>query len=959
MIPERWQEIKKVLAGALERTPEQRSAYLAEACAEPELRREVESLIAAQEKAGSSFMERPPMGSNEALKSGSKLGPYEIIARLGVGGMGEVYRARDTRLNRTVAIKVLRDHLADRVGVRERFEREARTIASLNHAHICTLHDVGREGGTDYLVMEYVEGETLAARLRKGPLPVEQVLQYSIEIADALDKAHRKGITHRDLKPGNIMLTKSGTKLLDFGLAKLQQEMAPNAQLSQLPTASEPLTAQGTILGTLQYMAPEQLEGKEADARTDIFAFGVVVYEMATGKKAFEGKSQASLIAKILETNPPPISSLQPMTPPALDRLVKKCLAKEPDDRWQSARDLHDELAWIAEGGSQAGVTAPVVARRRSRERMAWALAVAGLLFGTAIAGYFLLQPKNVANVVRFSVLPPAGENFFPYGGYLSLSPDGRKLAFVTGGQLARGVPGQLWVRSLDSLAAQPLPGTEGAVHPFWSPEGQYIGFFTYDGKLAKVPVSGGPPQVLCDANDGGGGTWNRDGVILFSSYSKLYRVSEAGGTPALVAAPDAARQELQYRFPQFLPDGRHFLFFLVTGTESGGYGVAGFYVEAGSLDSTKTERLFLSDSQALYALPGYLFYARQGTLLAQPFDANGLKFAGSAVPLAAGIGLNTTSFGYFSVSETGAVAYQSAAGGVISQMTWYNRNGEKLGTVGQPGLNTSSALSPDGTRLAVGVGERGARDIWIYDLKRGTASRLTANSADNLNPLWSADASRIIFTSTRAGQFDIYEQAADGLGNAEPIYVSKDQAKAVDDLAPDGRYVVYDTLGGAYLTDMWVLPLTGERKPVPFVQGNFAARAARFSPNGRYVAYASTESGRYEIYVQTFPEHLGKWQVSTTGGIEPAWRRDGKELFYLSPDNKVMAVEVNTDSANFQAGIPKPLFQAQLISGFLWRNRYLVSADGQRFLMLTPAGEAAPSAPITVVLNWPADLKP
>ena len=529
MTPERWQEIKKVLAGALERTPEQRSAYLDEACTEPELRREVESLIVAQEKADSDFMERPPMGSNEALKSGSKLGPYEIAGPLGAGGMGEVYRARDTRLNRTVAIKVLRDHLADRVGVRERFEREARTIASLNHPHICTLHDVGREDGTDYLVMEYVEGETLAARLRKGPLPLEQVLQYAIEIADALDKAHRKGITHRDLKPGNIMLTKSGTKLLDFGLAKLQQEMAPaGAQFSQLPTASEPLTAQGTILGTLQYMAPEQLEGKEADARTDIFAFGVVVYEMATGKKAFEGKSQASLIAKILETNPPPISSLQPMTPPALDRVVKRCLEKEPDERWQTASDLAKELQWIAEGGSQAGVAAPVVARRRRREELAWALAVAGLLFAAALAAYLLLQPKKADNVVRFSVPAPENARFDPDGGNLSLSPDGRKLAFVTADQ--PGKPAMLWVRSFDSLAADSFQGTERAFGPFWSPDSRYIGFFTQDAKLEKVPASGGSPQVLCDADDGNGGTWNRDGVILFSNDDKLYRVSEAGG---------------------------------------------------------------------------------------------------------------------------------------------------------------------------------------------------------------------------------------------------------------------------------------------------------------------------------------------------------------------------------------------------------------------------------------------
>ncbi len=883
------------------------------------------------------------------LTPGTKFGPYEIQSPLGAGGMGEVYRARDTRLNRIVAIKVLPDHLADSATLRERFEREARTIASLNHPHICTLHDIGREDGIDYLVMEYVEGETLAARLRKGPLPIEQVLQYAIEIADALDKAHRKGITHRDLKPGNIMLTKSGAKLLDFGLAKLKQEMAPSAQLSQLPTASEPLTAQGTILGTLQYMAPEQVEGKEADARTDIFAFGVVVYEMATGKKAFEGKSQASLIAKILETDPPPISSLQPMTPPALDRVVKKCLAKEPDKRWQDASDLCDELRWIAEGGSQAGVAAPVVARRQRRERMAWALAGAGLLLAAAIAGYFLLQPKKADNVVRFSVLPPENTRFDTNGGFLSLSPDGRKLAFVAVGQT--GASAELWVRSLDSLAADGFQGTGGIFAPFWSPDGQYIGFFTLDGKLEKVPVSGGTPQVLCDIHGAFGGTWNRDGVILFSSDSKLYRVSDAGGAPTLVAAPDAGRQELAYYFPQFLPDGRHFLLRVFVGVTTG-------YIAAGSLDSPKTVRLFESVSNALYAPPGYLFYDNQGTLVAQPFDASGLKFTGPAVPVGTGVGLTAGfGYGYFSVSQSGVLAFQTTPGGVTSQMTWYNRNGEKLGTVGQAGLYTSSALSPDGTRIAVGVGELGARDIWVYDLKRGTESRLTFSSIDNHNPLWSADGNRIIFSSTRVGERNIYEQPANGLGNVEPVYESKDQAKAVDDLAPDGRYAIYDTAGGDS-TELWGLPLTGERKPFPFVQGSFAAREARFSPNGRYVAYASTESGRYEIYVQTFPEHLGKWQISTAGGTEPAWRRDGKELFYLSADGKMMAVEVNTESANFQAGIPKPLFQAQLVEGLLWRNRYVVSADGQRFLILAPTGETA-SNPITVVVNWPVDLKP
>jgi eukaryotic-like serine/threonine-protein kinase len=886
-----------------------------------------------------------------AFTAGTKFGPYEIAAPLGAGGMGEVYRARDTRLNRTVAIKVLPDHLADRVELRERFEREARTIASLNHPHICTLYDIGREGGTDYLVMEHLEGETLAARLRKGPLPIEQVLQYAIEIADALDKAHGKGITHRDLKPGNIMLSTSGAKLLDFGLAKLKQEMAPaNAQMSQLPTMNDPLTAQGTIVGTLQYMAPEQLEGKEADTRTDIFAFGVVVYEMATGKKAFEGKSQASLIAKILETDPAPISSLQPMTPPALDRVVKKCLAKEPGKRWQAASDLCDELKWIAEGGSQAGGAAPVVARRRSRERMAWALVGAGIaiVFASAIAGYFLLQPKKADNVVRFSVPTPVNTRFDAYGGFLDLSPDGRKLAFVTAGQ-AEGSR-ELWVRSLDSLVANAFQGTEGAFAPFWSPDSQYIGFFA-NGKLEKVPVSGGTPEMLCDAHSGRGGTWNRDGVILFSNGDKLYRVSDAGGTPMLVGPPDAAQQIGGYRSPQFLPDGRHFLFFLATtGTGSG-------YIAAGSLDSPKTERLIDSVSNALYAPPGYVLYLNQATLVAQPFDANGLRITGPAVPIGTGVGFLAGGYGYFSVSETGALAYQTAPSALISQMTWYNRTGEKLETIGEPGLYSSSALSAEGSKIAVGVGGAGARDIWIYDLKRGTGSRLTFGSADNFNPLWSADGNQIMFTSNRAGGRDIFEQAANGLGNAEPIYESKDQAKAVNDLAPDDRYAIYDTAGGPDSTELWVLPLTGERKPFPFVQGSFGARAARFSPNGRYVAYASNETGRYEIYVQTFPEHLGKWQISTAGGSEPAWRRDGKELFYLSPGDKMMAVEVNTDSSQLQAGIPTPLFQAQLIASIFLRNRYVVSADGQRFLTLSPVGDTLFN-PITVVLNWPADLK-
>jgi Tol biopolymer transport system component len=589
-----------------------------------------------------------------------------------------------------------------------------------------------------------------------------------------------------------------------------------------------------------------------------------------------------------------------------------------------------------------------IAARRRSRERIAWALAGIAILFAS-IAAYLLLQPKKAQNLVRFSVPPPENTRFALPGGFLSLSPDGRKLAFVT--QAQTGESAKLWVRSLDSLAADALQGTEGAFLPFWSPDSQHIGFFTDDDKLEKVPVSGGTPEVLCDAHNGFGGSWNRDGVILFAAGDgKLYRVSDAGGTPALVAAPDATRQEVGYEFPQFLPDGRHFLGRVSTGVGSG-------YLAAGSLDSPKTERLFDLASIAFYAPPGYIFYLNQGTLVAQPFDANGLRFTGAAAPVTTGVGfLGSSGYGYFSVSQGGVLAFQTFPGSVTSQMTWYNRNSEKLGTVGQPDFYSSSALSPDGTKIATGVGKPGTRDIWIYDLKRGTESRLTFSSADDFNPLWSADGNQIMFTSTRAGARDIYEQPANGLGTAEPVLVSKDQRKAVDDLSADGRYAIYDT-GGSDTTELWALPLTGERKPFPFVQGSFAAHEARFSPNGRYVAYASSETGRYEIYVQTFPEHLGKWPISTAGGGEPAWRRDGKELFYLTSDDKLMAVEVSTEAGRFRAGTPKPLFQAQLVEGFGWRNRYVVSADGQRFLMLATAGAAAGN-PITVVLNWTALLQ-
>ena len=623
------------------------------------------------------------------LATGAKLGPYEITGAIGAGGMGEVYRARDMRLDRIVAIKVLPAHLAGRAELRERFDREAKTIASLNHPHICTLYDTGHQDEIDFLVMEYLEGETLAQRLQKGALPIQQVLQYAIEISDALDKAHRKGITHRDLKPGNIMLTKSGTKLLDFGLAKLAQEAVPATPESQLPTMKSGITGEGTILGTLQYMAPEQVEAKEVDARTDIFAFGAVVYEMATGKKAFEGKTQASLIAKILEIDPPPISSLQPMTPPALDRVVKKCLAKEPEKRWQAASDVCDELKWIAEGGSQTGMPAPISASRKSAlgdGRLAWIVAAVFFLAASAL-GYFVYSrpAPQQAHAVRFTLFPPdkwslAGTGAVTTGATapVMISPDGQRVAFVAISAEGKSL---LWVRSLDTLTAQSFAGTEGASAPFWSPDSRSLAFFA-GGKLKKIDVSGGPPITLCDAPDNRGGTWNRDGLILFAptNTSVLQKVSASGGVPA--PATVLGQGELGQIRPSFLPDGRHFLYSTIAPRPG-----LGGPIYLGSLDSAERKVLFNANSaNALYA-QGYLLFLRETTLIAQPFDARRLVLTGDAFPIAERIRTSTSTqpYGYFSASENGALVYQTGAETANSQLLWFDRTGKQIGALGDP----------------------------------------------------------------------------------------------------------------------------------------------------------------------------------------------------------------------------------------------------------------------------------
>ena len=896
------------------------------------------------------------------LSAGRRLGPYEIVAPLGAGGMGEVYQAKDTRLDRIVAIKVLPSHLSNNTELQQRFEREARAVSSLSHSNICTLYDVGREDGIDYLVMEYVDGESLADRLSKGPLPLDQVLRYAIQIADALDKAHRQGIVHRDLKPANIMLTKSGAKLLDFGLAKFQDNASGSvfSGLSNVATERVSLTGEGAILGTFQYMAPEQLEGQDADARTDIFAFGAVVYEMATGNKAFTGKSQASLIGAILRDEAPTISTSQSMTPPALDRVVKTCLAKDPDDRWQSARDLTQELKWIAEGGSQSGIQVSRSTDSKNRERIAWIVAAVFLAAAVMLAiPYVFHSSPAEPGIVRFNITPPEKATF---GDSSAISPDGRLLAFT-----AKETDGKasLWIRPLDSVTPKALSGTEGAEFPFWSPDSRFIGFFA-ENKLKKIDISGGRPQTLCDVTGNPrGGSWNGDTIIFTPDFTTpLYKVSAAGGAPSPLTEFDPSRKENSHRWPCFFPDGRHFLYFART---SGEVGKAIF---VGSLDSNERKLLFDCESRAIIASadntssnarPSLLFI-RDKTLMAQSFDERNLKLSGDAYPIAEDIELygesGPTGYGAFSVSADGILAYRAGVSSIV-QFVWVDRANKQLTPVGIPALYSEPCLSPDEKRVVFDKTEPQPKsgDIWLLDLSRGTTTRFTFNPSTDVCPLWSPDGTRIVFSSNRNGQHDLYQKNSTGTGSEESLLHTGVDLYA-DDWSPDGRYILYESTDPKTKFDLWVLPMTGDRKPYPFLQTEFNETHSQMSPDGRWVAYVSDESGRPEVYVQSFAASGGKWQISTSGGDQPKWRRDGKELFYLSSARRLMSVSV-TSGAAFEAGIPVELFEVFLPIKSMTgdRNDYVVADNGQRFLVCSYVDKES-ARPITVVSNWMTALK-
>jgi Tol biopolymer transport system component len=886
------------------------------------------------------------------LAVGTRLGPYEILAPIGAGGMGEVYRGRDTRLDRTVAIKVLPAELSSSPELRDRFEREARTISQLSHPHICALHDIGREGEADFLVMEYLEGETLADRLSKGALPFEQVCRYGAEIAQALGAAHAAGVVHRDLKPGNVMLTKSGVKLLDFGLAKALAPAAPVDTLTSAPTRAKDLTTQGTILGTVPYMAPEQLEGKQVDARTDIFALGSVLYEMATGRKAFTGSSQAALISSILSSEPPPVSSLQPMSPPAFDRLVKTCLAKNPTERWQSAHDVGLQLQTIGDRASLPHAEGAAAPKRLSARWLPWAIAAVGV----AIAAAALLRPRAPrfpAALVRFSVAPPE-HGTFGYtveASFLAVSPDGSRIGYVAsdpqGGQ-------RIWVRSLSALEARPIPGTEGASSLFWSPDGRSIGFFAGP-KLKRIDLAGGAAVLICDVPAGLGksGTWGKGGDILFAGIQSpaIYRVSSSGGEPAEVLRVDPARGELRTLFPWFLPDGERFLYLLRLRENTGNLMLA----EPGK----KPRALMPMVSAVQYCDPGYLVFCREGTLLGQRFDWKAGRLSGEPFPIAEHVRyVLEPSSAAFALSRTGVLAYQDRDD--VSRLVWIDRAGREMGNVGPPGDYRSFSIAPDGRRVFFdrtrpGIG---TSDIWSFDLERGVETRITSDPGPELGPLELRDGRRMVYSAARGGPPQLYLRDL-ATSKENLLFPRPGSLQQAQDISPDGSTLAYVERTERGTFGAWAAPLSGPGKPVPLLQSAFRIAQVRFSADGRFIAFVSAESGSSEVYVMPYPGPGEKTRVSTAGASLVRWSPEGRELLYLSADRRLMSVPVRTTPA-LQLGSPTELFS---LKGTEWRRAFAgqdgdfcVSPDGKRFLAVIPE-VVADELPLTVVLDWTTEI--
>jgi eukaryotic-like serine/threonine-protein kinase len=889
------------------------------------------------------------------LTSGTKLGPYEIQSPLGAGGMGEVYRALDTRLDRSVAVKVLASHLSSSPELKQRMEREARAISSLNHPHICQLYDIGSQNGTDYLVMEFLEGETLAERLRKGALPLAEIFKIGIAVAEALAVAHRQGIVHRDLKPGNIMLTPSGAKLMDFGLAKPlgMQAAAPGSGAAPSFTAVatmsgasplSPLTTAGSIIGTIQYMSPEQIEGKEADARSDIFAFGAVLYEMTAGKRPFAGKSQISLASSILESDPAPISTAKPQTPPAFEHVVTTCLQKNPEERYQTAHDIKLELQWIAADKSSP-VAAPVTPEpSRSRERLGWAVALVAAIVLTAAAAVFFYHPAQSAQSIRAVIDPPEKTTFNLTGdsaGPPVLSPDGIYIAFA-----ATGADGKtaLWVRPTNTVEARELPGTDSATFPFWSPDSRTLGFFA-DGKLKTVDLEGGSTQIICDVPLGRGGAWGSDGVILFSPAptAPLMRVSASGGTPVAITTLDATLHT-SHRWPVFLSDGKHFLYIALHHDAAKSGNNTLYYA---SLDGRENRPLFRSQTNAVYA-SGFLLFGRGDQIMAQRFNPSTGTLSGGPQSVAKGV-MNDASTWHMdaSASDDGLLVFGSGASGDL-ELVWMDRSG-KISTIADklPDLQ-SAVLSPQGDRVALQM-NAGQTDIWVLDLTRGVRTRVTFGPVGNVSPLWSPDGKWIAYSSAQSGHFAICRKPSDGSG-AEECLLNVEQQPALDDWSRDGKYLLYSLPApGSPLRQIWALPAEGERKPSLILERGIAGK---LSPDGRWLAYQSNESGRAEVYVMPFGGGQGKWQVSANGGGWPHWSKDGKELHYMDLTFSLFAVPVTNAGASLRFGAAEKL----ITNWSAPQVFYDVSPDGKKFLL--DRVEQQVSQSVTVVTDFTAGLK-
>jgi serine/threonine-protein kinase len=879
--------------------------------------------------------------------------------------MGEVYRAKDTRLGRDVAVKILPAHLSEKAEVRERFEREARAISSLNHPHICTLYDIGREGDADYFVMELLDGETLEARLERGAVPVDHAIAIALQVAAALAAAHRAGIVHRDLKPGNIFLLRSArsatptAKLLDFGLAKTSAPVVSAGGLSMAPTTPPgPLTAAGTILGTFQYMAPEQIEGLEADARSDLFAFGCVLFEMLTGRKAFAGKTRASLLSAILKDEPPAVSQLQPIAPASLDRIVQTCLAKDPDDRWQTARDLLRELQWAAAGASSRTGAAQAGQQKDAGSSRRWTALVTGSLVSAALAGAatWTLSRRAPAPkpIVRLQATPPTSAPLFidAIAPDVALSPDGTRLAYTAGiGQ------SQLWVRQLDRLDAIQLPGIASVRGPFFSPDGEWIAYFQ-GGDLKKVAFHGGPSVTICSkcADGNRGATWGTHDVIAFASLGGtggIRQVPAAGGDSVSLTTPDRTAGELAHLWPQFMPGNDAILFTISVG------GVEGTRIVWRNVKTGQQEILASGGSQPHYVTSGHVMYGVAGTLRAIGFDPARHVVTGSAVPVVERVLTKPSGAADFSVSRNGSLVYTSGDPQSTGQrMAWIDRQGHEEAIDAPPKGYLYLRLSPDGRKVALDVRDQ-QNDIWIWDFERRVLTRLTTDPSMDQSPVWTPDGRRIAFGSLRGGAMNLYWQLADGTGGAERLTTSP-HVQAPWTFAPDGRTLVLRDTDPKTGPDVSIMSLDGDRAVKPLIRGTFSESNAEISPDGRWIAYQSDEAGRPEVSVRPFP-HVdnGRWQISTDGGSRPLWARSGNELFFVDLRGRIMAVPVRA-GGDFTSANPAVVAEGVSGANSLGRN-YDVSLDGRRFLLLlnaTGAGDKAQPPQLNIVLNWGEELE-